>query len=80
MTSVDRPAPPLQRLILQVSEQVARGGRIEIVLRDEPFRRFGVRHAAKLTNQLANREPELHRTASLIAVPERQLAWLAWCG
>ena len=67
-------------LILEIPKQVVSRRRIEIVMRHQALGGCRGRHAAQLAYELADREAELHRTAGLIAVPERHLARLAWRG
>src|SRR5712691_13432622 len=58
------------QLILQEREQVARGGRVEPDVVDEPLRRLVLRDGDELARELADRSAQLVRPADALALPE----------
>ena len=64
-------------LFVEVLQHVLGGEAIEPMVLDQPRDGGWLRGVAELAYQLADGEAELHRTAGLIAVPERHLAGLA---
>ena len=65
------------RLIVEIAQEIFRGGRLEVVLGDQAVDGGRPGHAAEFANQAADGVAELHRPSTLIAVPEGHLARLA---
>ena len=67
-------------LIAEVLHQVFGGAPVEVVVAREPLEGGGGRKAQQVAHEPPDHQPELERTAGSIALPERHLPRLAWCG